>query len=199
MQADGAPEPFSTPRLDAIPLDVAHAEEMAGVLFDPALHTYTGGAPEDAGALRARYARQAAGSPDPAELWWNWVLRLRADGCLAGYVQATVHETRAEVAWVVGTRWQGQGYAKEAATGLVRHLLDQAGVRTVVAHIHPGHAASAAVATAAGLVPTDERADGEVRWRRDAPRGTSGPAGVAAGRAPGTSGPGRPVTSGDGP
>jgi len=173
MQADRAPEPFSTARLDALPLDVAHAEEMAAVLFDPALHVYTGGAPEDVGTLRARYERQNAGSPDPAELWWNWVLRVRADGCLAGYVQATVRGARAEAAWVVGTRWQGKGYAKEGAAGLVRHLLDQGSVRTVVAHIHPDHAASAAVAAAAGLLPTDEREDGEVRWRRDASRETA--------------------------
>ncbi|MCX5410899.1 GNAT family N-acetyltransferase [Streptomyces sp. NBC_00059] len=169
MQVNGAPEPFSTSRLDALPLDVAHAEEMAAVLFDPALHAYTGGAPEDASALRARYERQTAGSPDPAELWCNWVLRVRADGSLAGYVQATVRGSRAEVAWVVGTRLQGRGYAKEAATGLVRHLLDRGAVRTVVAHIHPDHAASAAVASAAGLLPTDEWEDGEVRWRYEAP------------------------------
>ncbi|MFJ6849187.1 GNAT family N-acetyltransferase [Streptomyces sp. NPDC091271] len=170
MQVNGAPEPFSTSRLDALPLDVAHAEEMAVVLFDPALHTYTGGVPEDADALRARYERQGAGSPDPAERWWNWVLRVRADGCLAGYVQATVRGARAEVAWVVGARWQGRGYAKEAAAGLVGHLLGQGSVRTVVAHIHPGHAASAAVASAAGLLPTGEWEDGEVRWRRDVSR-----------------------------
>lgn len=181
MQADGAPEPFSTPRLDAIPLDVGHAEEMAAVLFDPALHTYTGGAPEDAGALRARYQRQSAGSPDPAELWWNWVLRLRTEGYLTGYVQATVRGARAEVAWVVGTRWQGNGYAKEAAAGLVRHLLDQGAVHAVVAHIHPDHAASAAVAAAAGLLPTDERADGEVRWRRDEPGRTGAERPMASG------------------
>ncbi|MFD5136417.1 GNAT family N-acetyltransferase [Streptomyces sp. NPDC058378] len=160
-------EPFSTARLDALPLDVAHADEMAAVLLDPALHTWTGGAPEDADTLRARYARWSAGSPDPAELWWNWVLRVRTDGCLAGYVQATVRGERAEVAWVVGARWQGRGYAKEAADGLVRHLLGRAAVRTVVAHIHPGHAASAAVASAAGLRQVDEWQDGEVRWLRD--------------------------------
>lgn len=170
MQDDRAPEPFSTSRLDVLPLDVAHAEEMAVVLFDPALHAYTGGAPEDAGTLRARYERQGAGSPDPAERWWNWVLRVRADGCLAGYVQATVRGARAEVAWVVGTRWQGRGFAKEGAAGLVRHLLDRGSVRTVVAHIHPEHAASAAVAAAAGLSATGEGEDGEVRWALDASR-----------------------------
>ncbi|MFE4449921.1 GNAT family N-acetyltransferase [Streptomyces sp. NPDC056796] len=183
MQADGAPAPFPTSRLDALPLDVAHAEEMAAVLRDPALHTFTGGAPEDAGALRARYERQSAGSPDPAELWWNWVLRVRDGGALAGYVQATVRGSRAEVAWVIGTPWQGRGYAKEAAAGLVRFLVGQGSARTVVAHIHPEHTASAAVAAAAGLLPTGEWEDGEVRWLLDAPRD------AAPGR---PVGPGRP-------
>ncbi|MER5851482.1 GNAT family N-acetyltransferase [Streptomyces sp. NPDC002012] len=164
------PEPFTTARLDALPLRVAYADEMSAVLDDPALHTYTGGAPETADELRARYARQSAGSPDPGVGWWNWVLRVRDEGCLAGYVQATVNEqdAEAEIAWVVGTRWQGLGYAKEAAVGLVAHLAGVREVRTVVAHIHPDHDASAAVAAAAGLVPTEEWCDGERRWERGA-------------------------------
>lgn len=159
------PAPFATARLDAEPLRVAHAEEMAAVLDDPALHTFTGGAPEDAAALRARYERQTAGSPDPGEAWWNWVLRVRGEGRLAGYAQATVRGPGAEIAWVIGTGWQGRGYAKEAAAGLLAHLTGEGAVRTVVAHIHPDHAASAAVAEAAGLVRTGEWEDGEERWR----------------------------------
>ncbi|MFI6863326.1 GNAT family N-acetyltransferase [Streptomyces sp. NPDC050421] len=165
------PAPFATTRLDAEPLQVAHADEMAAVLADPALHAFTGGAPLPAQELRARYARQTAGSPDPDELWWNWVLRIRGEDRLAGYVQATVDVTgaQAEIAWVTGVEWQGRGYAKEAAKGLVAHLLGGGAVRTVVAHVHPDHAASAAVAEAAGLVRTGEWEDGEERWRRDAP------------------------------
>ncbi|WP_328887715.1 GNAT family N-acetyltransferase [Streptomyces sp. NBC_00316] len=160
------PEVFSTERLDALPLRAVHAEEMAMVLADPALHRFTGGAPETPDALRARYTRWESGSPDPAERWWNWVLRVRADGRLAGWVQATVAGPQAEIAWVVGTEWQGVGHAKEAAAGLVTHLLAGGTVRTVVAHIHPDHAASAAVAAAAGLAPTDRWEDGERRWQR---------------------------------
>ena len=69
----------------------------------------------------------------------------------------------AEVAWVVARRFQGHGYAKEAARSLVASL-HQAGW-TVIAHIHPGHLASQAVARAAGLAPSGEVQDGEVRWR----------------------------------
>lgn len=153
-----------TTRLDLLPLRVEHAEEMAGVLSDPALHTFIGGTPATPEALRSRYERLVAGSPDPAVVWCNWVLRLREDRCLVGTVQATVTGEVAEIAWVVGTPWQGRGFAGEAARGLVGRLGEEPGVRTVVAHIHPGHRASAAVAAAAGLTPTDRYQDGEVRW-----------------------------------
>ncbi|MFF3447255.1 GNAT family N-acetyltransferase [Streptomyces sp. NPDC002667] len=159
-----ATEPSPTSRLELLPLRVAHAEEMAGVLSDPALHVFIGGAPDTPEALRARYERLAAGSPDPGVLWCNWVLRERTTGSLVGTVQATVSAGTAEVAWVVGTPWQGRGYATEAARWLVAHVIEAFGVGTVVAHVHPGHHASAAVAAAAGLTATDELHDGEIRW-----------------------------------
>ncbi len=154
-----------TGRLDLVPLSVAHADEMAEVLADPALHAFIGGAPLSPPELRARYQRLTAGSPDPAVTWLNWVVRLRSEDRLTGTVQATVTDGGrvAEVAWVVGTAWQGRGIAREAAGGLVG-LLAARGVRTVVAHVHPGHTASAAVARATGLAPTDRMEDGEVRW-----------------------------------
>ncbi|MFJ2832023.1 GNAT family N-acetyltransferase [Streptomyces sp. NPDC087263] len=153
-----------TARLDALPLRIEHAEEMAQVLADPALHAFIGGRPATPDALRSRYERLVAGSPDPAVTWWNWVLRRREDGCLVGTVQATVTGDVAEIAWVLGTPWQGRGFAVEAARGLVDRLGRQPRIRVVVAHIHPGHRASAAVAGAAGLTPTDRCEDGEVRW-----------------------------------
>ncbi|MEY9872036.1 RimJ/RimL family protein N-acetyltransferase [Streptacidiphilus sp. MAP12-33] len=164
------PEAVRTGRLTLEPLCVAHAEEMATVLADPGLHTFIGGTPETAEALRARYTRWMAGSPDPAQSWCNWVVRLRAEDRLTGTLQATVttdaHGASAEIAWVVGAAWQGRGIATEAAQGLVAWLGRQR-VRRIVAHIHPGNAPSAAVATAAGLTPTDRWQDDELRWERD--------------------------------
>lgn len=159
-------EPVVTPRLDLLPLEVAHAPEMAGVLADPDLHTYIGGTPHTPDTLRARYARLTAGSPDPAVTWLNWVIRLRAESCLTGTVQATLNGPVAEVAWVVGTPWQGRGIAGEAARGLADWLAGVRQVRTLIAHIHPDHSASAAVARSAGLAPTDAVQDGEIRWSR---------------------------------
>ncbi|KOV60622.1 GCN5 family acetyltransferase [Streptomyces sp. MMG1121] len=155
--------------MDLLPLRVEHAVEMAAVLSDPALHTFIGGTPDTPHLLRSRYQRMTAGSPDPAVSWLNWVIRLRAESCLTGTVQATIRSSRpgptAEIAWVVGTPWQGRGIATEAARGLVEWLAMQS-VHTVIAHIHPDHRASAAVAAAAGLSRTDAWHDGEIRWRR---------------------------------
>ena len=154
---------ISTARLILEPLRAEHADEMAGVLGDPALHTFIGGRPETTEELRVRYARWVAGSPDPAVRWRNWVIRLGSRDCLVGTVQATIEGTRAEVAWMVGTQWQGQGIATEAARGLVDALRTE-GVRTVVAHVHPGNTASARVARTLGLLPSGREQDGEEEW-----------------------------------
>ncbi|MEU6340812.1 GNAT family N-acetyltransferase [Streptomyces sp. NPDC046977] len=171
VAVDGVPR---SARLDLLPLRAGHADEMARVLSDPALHTFIGGRPETLDELRARYRRVLAGSPDPAVSWLTWVLRLRDEGCLTGYVQATLSPgavgPEAEIAWVVGTPWQGRGLAGEAARALTGRLVSR-GVRTVVAYIHPDHHASASVARACGLAPTGLWQDGERRWQRDVPDG----------------------------
>ncbi|MFE2142462.1 GNAT family N-acetyltransferase [Streptomyces sp. NPDC059456] len=156
---------LGTGRLELSPLRVAHAGEMAVVLGDPALHGFIGGVPLSGDALRERYARLEAGSPDPGVVWCNWVLRLRGEGRLVGTVQATVTPAAdtAEVAWVVGTPWQGRGFATEAARA-VTAWLTAVPVGRLVAHVHPDHHASAAVAAACGFAPTPQVEDGEVRW-----------------------------------
>ena len=161
-------EVISTERIDLLPLRVEHADEMTGVLSDPALHTFIGGAPDTMDEVRSRYRRLVAGSPDPSVVWCNWVLNLREAESLVGTVQATIssldREPVAEIAWIVGTPWQGRGIASEATRGLVGWLTPQ--VHTVVAHIHLDHVASAAVAAACGLWRTELRQDEEFLWTR---------------------------------
>jgi RimJ/RimL family protein N-acetyltransferase len=171
---EAAPEPIGTNRLRLVPIEPGHAGEMARVLADPALYAFTGGSPLSAGALRERYQRLAAGAPEPGVTWANWVIQDRGSGRLAGYVQATItageHGPEAEVAWVVGSAWHGRGLATEAARGLAGWLAGH-GVATIVAHIHPDHHASAAVAAAVGLKPSGGWHDGEQRWQRPLPQG----------------------------
>lgn len=171
VSVQGFPEgpPLVGLRLDLEPLRVAHAEEMAPLLDDPRLHAFTGGEPATLPSLHERYRRLVGGqSPEGSQRWLNWVVRRRGDGRAVGTVQATViqqdHVLTAEVAWVVTSAHQGQGYAQEAAQVLVAWLREQ-GVETVMTHVHPDHHASQAVARAIGLTAMATLVDGEVRWQ----------------------------------
>ena len=148
------------------PLMPAHATEMVVVLDDPALHRYVGGRPLGLEELERRYERQSrASSEDESERWFNWIIRDRSSREAVGYVQATVETaTRiADVAWVVGSRYQGRGYSREAARAMLWWLHGQ-GVSAVTARIYPDNRASERVARALGLGPTPATVDGEVVW-----------------------------------
>ncbi|WP_405147310.1 GNAT family N-acetyltransferase [Sphaerisporangium sp. NBC_01403] len=155
-----------TSRVELTPLTVEDAADMAEVLAGEELYSFIGGSPPTEEALRTRYAKQVAGhSDDGSQDWYNWIIRRRADGRAVGYVQATVvgGGRHAEIAWVVGLPWQGQGYASEAARALVGWL-GARGVSRVSAHVHPDHHASMAVARRAGLQPAEEFDEGERLW-----------------------------------
>lgn len=146
------------------PLAVEDAETMALVLAHRSLYEFTGGEPPTRDELTRRYSIQVrGGSADGSEEWTNLIVLLDAQPI--GYVQATRARDgdSAEIAWVIGHPWQGCGYASRAALLLGDHLAER-GVRTLVAHIHPEHAASKRVAERLGMVPTDVVVDDETRW-----------------------------------
>ncbi len=161
-------EPIETARLTLEPLRLEHAGEMADVLADPRLYEYVGGTPPSAAGLEKRYALQVAGrSPDGRHGWLNWIVRERATGAAIGAVQATLTviggHTEAELAWVIASAYQRRGYAREAAAAMVGWLRVRV-AETFVAHIHPDHAASMAVAIHLRLTATDVVEGGETRW-----------------------------------
>ena len=109
-----------TPRLDLEPLGAEDAIDLFPVLDDAGLGRWTGETPPaDIEALRARFAMwEARRSPDGTELWLNWTMRLREDRAAVGHLQATVTADTTAIAWVVGTAYQGQGFATEAARAM---------------------------------------------------------------------------------
>lgn len=158
---------LTTRRLDLDPLRAEDADEMVWVLGDERLYAFIGGGPPTLDELRARYRRLVVGhSADGREEWHNLIVRRQSDRRAVGTVQGTIVDEgrRAEIAWVIGTAWQGSGYASEAARALVSWLASS-GVATITAHIHPDHHISASVAARAGLGPTEEFEDGERVWR----------------------------------
>lgn len=158
-----------TPRLALSALGIEDAVEMAGVLDDVSLHEFIGGHPASAAELEGRYRRWVAGPSEPGQRWLNWVVRERDCRGAVGTMQATIKtgddgRISADVAWVIGTPWQGRGFASEAARAVIEWLTGQ-GVDDITAHIRPDHHASAAVATKAGLHPSKDNENGETVWR----------------------------------
>ena len=156
---------IKTERLVLCPLRVSDAGEMASVLADGSLYEFTGGEPPTVSELVTRHQQQTAGSGTPGEYWCNWIIRVGSQERAVGFVQATVVEDLADLAWVLGANDQGRGFATDAVTA-VRDWLAANTVRRLEAHIHPRHEASQAVAQAIGMVRSGERDDEEI-WAVD--------------------------------
>lgn len=146
-----------------VPQTRVHADALFPILNDDRLYTFIGGNPlTTVDALRERYTRlESRVSPDEKSRWLNWVIEV--EGATVGTVQATVAGDEAFLAWVVGTAWQGRGYASEAVTMLVAELGFQ-NVATFKAQIHPKNIASQRIAQKLGMAKTKKLVDGEELW-----------------------------------
>ncbi|MDP9045351.1 MAG: GNAT family N-acetyltransferase [Pseudomonadota bacterium] len=137
-----------TDRLRLEPLAESHAAAMLPLLDDERLYQYIPDThPRSLEALAARYRRQAAGSPSPREIWWNFILFLGDSSVPVGYVQATLvpAERVAEVGYVLSSAHRGQGYATEALGWLMAELGRRGDIDRVSAQIDTRNAASIAV------------------------------------------------------
>ena len=116
------------------PQIAAHAAEMFAVLSDPAIYEFENSAPVSAASLTERFTRlESRVSPDGAEQWLNWVVRLPT-GALAGYVQATIKRDRtAHIAYELASRFWRQGIGTAAVSGMLAELAATYGVCTFVA------------------------------------------------------------------
>jgi len=157
--------PIQTSRLDLIPLRREHAKLMYPLLRDSSLYEFTGGdPPASPDTLAALYGRrESRRSPDGKEIWLNWMIRERASAAAAGYIQATIAPSKTNVAWVVGTQWQGNGFAAEAAKAVLVFLVAR-GATGIQACIHQRHLASQRVAAKAGFMRMPYLCDGEDVW-----------------------------------
>ena len=123
-----------TPRLALDPQVAAHAVEAFPLLQDPRIYEYENEPPPSEEWLRERYTKlETRRSPDGSEHWLNWTVRLPS-GEAIGYVQATVEPAgRAFVAYVLASRWWGQGLAGEAVQAMIDELRASYGVRHIIA------------------------------------------------------------------
>ncbi len=149
--------------MSLVPLGAQHADELAGLLDDEFVRDALGVG--DVQGLRRRFAAwESRRSPDGAERWLNWIVRDGADGRALGWVQTTVRGATASIAYALLAGERGRGAASDAVRVMIRWLRTELGVIDLTTSIAPTNVASANVARAVGLEPTDGRDAGEIIW-----------------------------------
>lgn len=101
-------------------------------MSDPLLYEYVDKAhrPATVDALRERIERNASGkSPDGSQDWLGWVVK-NEFGNIVGFITATIHKNGdAHIAYGIGSKFRGNGYAKSATEQLTSLLARSYSVR----------------------------------------------------------------------
>jgi ribosomal-protein-alanine N-acetyltransferase len=149
------------------PQIAAHAGEMFGVLSDPAIYEFENAPPESAAWLAERFAKlESRVSPDGAEQWLNWVIRLPS-GELAGYVQATIaRDGTAHIAYVLASRFWRQGIGSAAVRGMLQELELTYGVCSFVATLKERNYRSLALLRSIGFERVGPGSSEEITMRK---------------------------------
>jgi [ribosomal protein S5]-alanine N-acetyltransferase len=142
---------FTTPRLEVRRLTLADLDGFHEIWGDPEVIFWGPSADPDVSRtrLRALAQRRLRGVNDSG---WFAAIR-RCDGRMVGDVvlqPAPWGDADIEVGWHLAKAWQGQGYATEAAAGLLEHARRH-GVSRVHAKILPDNRPSRAVALRLGM------------------------------------------------
>jgi len=150
---------LKTERLTLEPLQKRHAALLFETLSDIAIYSFIPQVPpKSVEELAERYARLAVGrSADGKDIWLNFALRHVDDGIYLGTVQATVTGKRAFVAYELGPRHWGNGYATEAVRALVGHLFSVYGVEVIHAETDTRNNRSAALLKRLGFVCIEKK------------------------------------------
>ena len=139
---------LETDRLVLEPLQQRHAALLFSLVADPEMYRFIPQQPpSELAALAARYQRlQHRAPPVGDEVWLNWAIRLKSSAAYVGLLQATLcqRETKAHIAYEIGTLHQRQGYATEACRRMLTVLFEYP-IDRVVAEVDSRNAASIAL------------------------------------------------------
>jgi ribosomal-protein-alanine N-acetyltransferase len=152
-----------TRRLQLEPLQARHADEMFVGLSDLTLYSWIDERPpQSVATLRDRYERlQSRSSPDGTEAWLNWAIRDVDDQKVVGYVQATVRQDRAFIAYVIFSSAQRRGYGHEAVSAMLTELHEYCAVSKFCATVDARNHPSLSLLVGLGFRKTEE-VDGEI-------------------------------------
>ena len=134
---------------------VVHAEDLFQAIRDANLYEFLDEDPPGSVAeLAAKLARSESRlSPDGKEHWLNWVIRM-GSGALAGYVQATIEETKdVNIAYVVAQEFQGRGVASAAVRQMLEIVITRYEVKNLFITAEAANLRSLRLAERLGFAP----------------------------------------------
>lgn len=110
-------------RLQIEQLRKEHLSELADHLRQTAVYEHIGGTPSlEEFILDRERALQGPGSAATNEHWLNFLVREQATGQMVGRLEATLHDSIAEVAFLFSPASWGRGFAREALAWLHTHI-----------------------------------------------------------------------------
>ena len=159
------PDPTPTERLTLRPLTAADEAALLRFRGNPEVTRYLSHAPLDAAEnstrLRTMLSRAEASTPEQFDLCWAVVLR--ATGEVIGDARTWTAEAppapgpipagAAALGYLIHPDHHGHGYGREAAGALVRWLLEDRGIGTVLAGVYEPNLPSRRLLEALGFVP----------------------------------------------
>ena len=141
-----------TERLGLRPLRESDLDALAAIYADPAVMRFLGG-PRTREDTRTRLGWIIAAHREQG--YGLWATTLRADGALIGRCGILVQDIEGaqehEIAYLLGSKWLGNGYATEAAAAIRDHARSHLGFDRLISLIGPENAASKAVALRIGM------------------------------------------------
>ena len=134
-------------------LELGHLDELADALLNEDVYRYIGGLPSREKFYRAT---SIALSGPPAErvgeFWVNYGVREAMSGQLIGRIEATVHNSIAEVAFLFHPTSWGKGYGTESLLWLHGVLYSRSDVESLWATTVPANARSNSLLRRCGYI-----------------------------------------------
>lgn len=133
-----------------------HAEGLAEALCDPRVYEFFSMDCKTQDELRAKFQYLAEGPPPRRgdESWIDLAVRRNDDGVLIGRLEATIIGRNAEVAYLFGPNYWGNGYARESLGWIHVHVVKHFEVTDFWACINPANEKSIRLAVGMGYEET---------------------------------------------
>ena len=134
-------EAQSSARLSFEKITSFHASKLTSALCDSEVYEFIDMACPTPTELETFFGRLEAGAPTNRanESWFDYAVRRDDDGQFIGRVEATVIGPNAEVAYLFGSEFWGQGYAHESLSWLHSILTKHLGATDFWASINPAN------------------------------------------------------------